>query len=396
MSDDLTLLVGSNSLPNYVATAILRPQRVHLIHSEDTKVVCQRLADCLRKHFGCEAVNPGNYRIGNATSVQEIRRVAERLPTGCALNYTGGTKVMAAHVLDVWKQKRGGCDARASYLDDKSDKLLFDDETEIPIKQKVQIALSTLTDELHGLEVKTRTPIAGGPTDQDATIVAKAVCGKVSLADQLYQQSHKETDRGLKWKTAREAREQPIPLASIGADLSAAEIPCEGSTSAQIEAWLRFLGGDWLEDYVALLLDGSLSNVADADDDQSKWSIHKGVTDNSKKDFEVDVVLLRGHRLYAVSCTTEAQNYHLCQSKLFEVALRARQLGGDLARFAFICLLDRDSNGNDWAGVLEDKIGSSWESHCKPRVFGLRHLREWIGTSGTDGNLTSLQQWLSQ
>jgi len=396
LPEDLILLVGSNPLPNFVSVALLRPKRVHLVHSEETKTVCQRLANCLGKQLQCEVVGTEKYRIGNASDVSEIRRIAERLPMGCALNYTGGTKVMAAHVLDVWKHQKGGRDDWASYLDDKSDKLLFDDGTEVAIEEKVPMALTTLTDGLHGLQVKTRTPVPGGPTEDDAAVVAKAVCGQVSLASQLYQHSHKSTDRGVKWKTAKEVREQPISLASVGAELSASLIPREGSTSAQIDVWLRFLGGDWLEDYVASLLYGVQSKAPVVEGAPPNWFIHKGVTDNSRRDFEVDVVLLRGHRLYAVSCTTEAQDHHLCQSKLFEVALRARQLGGDLARFAFVCLLSRDSQGNEWADILENKIGSAWEAHFRPRVFGLRHLREWIGTNGTNGNLSSLQEWLTQ
>src|SRR5690606_10157904 len=105
-----------------------------------------------------------------------------------------------------------------------------------------------------------------------------------------------------------------------------------------------------------------------------------------KTEFEVDVALIRGHRLYVVSCTT-AQEKALCKSKLFEVAMRARHMGGDLARSALVCLRDD-------VGQLRSDIASVWDAPNGPAVFGLADLREWAGTYGPT-NTGSLMDWLN-
>jgi hypothetical protein len=58
-----------------------------------------------------------------------------------------------------------------------------------------------------------------------------------------------------------------------------------------------------------------------------------------KKDLwpEFDVVALRGYQLFFFSCATTAERKKL-KSKLFEATIRARQIGGDEACVALVCL----------------------------------------------------------
>ncbi len=79
----------------------------------------------------------------------------------------------------------------------------------------------------------------------------------------------------------------------------------------------------------------------------------------------------------------------MCKSKLFEVALCARQLGGDLTRFAFVCLLGQNNQGQEKSAVLQQQARSAWDAPNKPRVFGLSHVRNWL-----TGNTTDLREWL--
>ena len=103
--------------------------------------------------------------------------------------------------------------------------------------------------------------------------------------------------------------------------------------------------------------------------------------------FEIDVALVRGHRLYVISCTTDT-TLGLCKSKLFEVAMRARQLGGDLARFALVSLLH-----GAHIDQLKNDVADVWEAPNPPRAFGMDDLKEWAGIQGQP-NTSSLMEWL--
>ena len=62
--------------------------------------------------------------------------------------------------------------------------------------------------------------------------------------------------------------------------------------------------------------------------------------------------------------------------------VRARQLGGDEARFSLVCCLENP-------GAMEKDVNQVWGAEGKIRVFGrehlldlAQHLRDWITTAG--------------
>ena len=110
------------------------------------------------------------------------------------------------------------------------------------------------------------------------------------------------------------------------------------------------------------------------------------------REFEVDVVLVRGHRLYVISCTKKKQLSE-CKQKLFEVAIRARHLGGDLARSALVCLLDGGDNKGPYVDQLRNDIADIWGATNTPEAFGLDDLKEWEGVNGKP-KLNTLRDWL--
>ena len=112
----------------------------------------------------------------------------------------------------------------------------------------------------------------------------------------------------------------------------------------------------------------------------------------SGREFEVDVVLVRGHRLFLISCTTDT-TLAQCKSKLFEVAMRARQLGGDLARSALVCLIDGTNEKGPLVDQLRHDVAGVWEAPNTPRVFGAADLREWAGLHD-EPDLRTLRDWL--
>ncbi len=380
---DLILLVGSNPLPNYLAAMLLRPQRVHLIFTEETKAVRCRLSECVRGS-GIDVVDKPEYQLGDAIDAQMICRIVTQLPENAGLNYTGGTKTMATHVHAQWLSSRGGKDSFASYLDDRGGQLRFDDGTTQPLQ--IEWNLATLC-KLHGLQHEVRAEVQGGPSEEQIVAIADALTNPPERAAKLYQRLNPEGKK-LKPAKLKETALSKGELDEVGCNMLSATLPASDWSNKRVERWIDILSGEWLEEDVAsfvrgLALSGAIVHVGvQAWDEES----HRR---EDRCNFEVDILVLRGHRLYAISCTTESTNAGLCKSKLFEVALRARQLGGDLTRFAFVCLLGQNNQGQEKSAILEQQARSAWEAPNKPRVFGLSHVRNWLS-----GNTADLREWL--
>jgi hypothetical protein len=381
--DDLILLVGSNPLPNYLAARHLGPKRVHLLFTKETRDVRRRLSECL-SDSSIEILDKAEYQLEDAADASKIRKATAHLPKNAGLNYTGGTKTMATHVHAQWLATLQGKDSFASYLDDRGGQIRFDDGTTQPLH--IQLDLATLC-KLHGLKHEVRAEVQGGPSDGEIVTLADALTAPPERAARLYQRLN---PKGKKLKPAK-LKAEPLrrtELDEVGCGLLTVPLPASDWPNKRVERWVDILSGEWLEEYVASLVRGL---------NLSGSTIHVGVQawdDESRRredgcNFEVDVLVLRGHRLYAISCTTESVNAGLCKSKLFEVALRARQLGGDLTRFAFVCLLGQNTDGQEKSDVLEKQSRSAWDAPNKPRVFGLSHVRNWL-----TGNTDDLREWL--
>jgi len=163
-------------------------------------------------------------------------------------------------------------------------------------------------------------------------------------------------------------------------------VPDEGWSTKQYESWDAFLTGGWLERWSAGILRACVHGST------VEVNVQCTRLQPVPAQFEIDVAVVRGHRLYVLSCTTSRKKAE-CKAKLFEVAMRSRQMGGDLARSALACLLDRGPQRQDYVEELRADVDALWDAPNVPRVFGLRDLREWAGVSGTRDTST-LRQWL--
>ena len=118
------MLVGSNPLPNYLVACALRPERVALVYTSQTSDAKNRLQVQLQNALGNQLQLQEKF-IQNAARVTDVKGAIESLMQGhdnqhVHLNYTGGTKVMAAHALLAFRD-RGGKPENASYLDEVGD-----------------------------------------------------------------------------------------------------------------------------------------------------------------------------------------------------------------------------------------------------------------------------------
>jgi hypothetical protein len=228
--------------------------------------------------------------------------------------------------------------------------------------------------------------------EADAFAIAGSVLREISFAHDLYEHFNPRGDDGEQ-KELSFAKAKDLPwLAASGLDLSVSSVPDDGWLKDRYKAWQEFLSGTWQEVWISGLV-RKLVEAPGVDVERGVECLRtseKKPGETKRPDFEIDVAFIRGHRLYVISCTTHAKKA-LCKSKLFEVALRARQMGGDLARSALVCLMPSGDNFDK----LKDDIESVWDAPNQPEVFGYADLQEWQGTHG-EPNPSSLKSWLDK
>ncbi|HXE80248.1 MAG TPA: hypothetical protein VNK41_05825, partial [Vicinamibacterales bacterium] len=195
----LVLLVGSNPLPNYLAACALRPSHIALVHTDETKEAKDRLRRELTQALG-DNITFSEPFVADASCATTVRRVLDPLTRGdgdrpVCLNYTGGTKVMAAHARLAFCEAKGKPE-NASYLDeggydqsgkDHPPRLRFDDGNSKALSEypNVRLALATLLS-LHGVTHDPRTPKSPAPTADDTREILLKVLADVPLAAALH------------------------------------------------------------------------------------------------------------------------------------------------------------------------------------------------------------------
>lgn len=382
----LILLVGSNPLPNYLSACTLRPSGIVLVYTTETKDAKDRLKCVLNNTLGNQ-INLSEEWVEDATCATNIGRTINAiLPNkniGEAwLNYTGGTKVMAVQARMAFKD-RGGKPEHASYLDEgglRQPRLRFDDGTSKSLDEcnNVPLTLKTILG-LHGFTYKPRSRKSPAPTTDDADAIIRAVLSNVELAQMLYEHS-----RILKPKNPMQAAREPFKPDKHGLALSVTQLPTGSQMNRDaFETWCSFIGGEWLEEWlgrqiVALELQPPPEIVVGVNAQRGAQNAN----------LEVDIAVVRGHRSYFISCTTDTTK-RICKSKLFEIAVRSRQLGGELARAAVVCLADDQT-----VQALRRDIADVWGAANTTRVFGLSDLKAWSGSEQNETNLTNLKSWL--
>jgi len=368
----LALIVGSNPLPNYLAAATLKPDAVHLLYTRQTESVKSRLRHVLKRRLGI--AHGSDFYVPDATDAATVAEAsAGALRDATHLNYTGGTKVMAAQARLLFASRPI---SSASYVDEVRGCVRVDDGRDIVIDSS-RLSLEVVLD-LHGLDpMRPRSPSKDDPTTADALTLASRILRNPALAADLYKRIPDPSDRGMAIPTEA----SPLTLDDLELGLSFMRLPWAGWTQKNLKHWMKFLRGEWLEEWVA-------EKIREIDPHKVvATGVNTGV---AGRGFECDILFVRGHRLFLLSCTTD-DGVHRCKSKVFEAALRARQSGGDLARYCVASFLSS-------SGVVkvQGDVNSVWDSPVKPIVFGIDHLREWAGIGRAEPDLGSLRSWIDQ
>ncbi|MFC1466957.1 MAG: Card1-like endonuclease domain-containing protein [Candidatus Brachytrichaceae bacterium NZ_4S206] len=395
-TDHLILLVGGNPLPNYVAARLLAKQRITLIHSQGTQAVAERLKAQVESVDPDCCVTLCEVDEARAPSIYAGVRDALKGESGrVGLHYTGGTKAMAVHAYHAvadWACEHDKSFV-ASYLDARRQELVIDDQRD-PVTRYIgdalQLTLQEMLD-LHGWSPK-HEPRTTPLLPETARAIARACAEDQHI--HIYQRWKedilyaccKKNDSSEKWRSKGQLKQTLLPWPA-GGSLDAVtqslkrELDQDGDhldigaaarrlDLSEPEDFCKWLDGLWLEHYV---LD-ELSRLSQPEAKPNPGQIFQGINvQTGQVELELDVATLVGYQLFAFSCGTvvgkEAKSQ--LKLKLFEVLLRARQLGGDQARIALVSLYD------DPVGLqAEARQQIDPENQAQIRVFGHRHLTD--------------------
>jgi Domain of unknown function (DUF1887) len=400
--DHLFLLVGENPLPNYVAARTLLNEKgtVYLVFTNQTKSqkTCLLGKEGLKRYnIKCEEIDLANYESNSYHIRDRIQKKIKTLPPGTVgLNYTGGTKAMAVHAYKAMQELK--LDAVFSYLDPRRLKMCIDQQGNQPLEFPVSLTLSLkelfkLHNNNYWLEDK---PPEEKPILHDVALKFLEIYQNNASREQ-WKIWRKEKLVNLKqndkWDEEKLKKNKKITLQGLSKDIvdilredldtTISEMHLDITqkkgfkTLTQVCEWLD---GTWLESYV-------LQQVKEVKNEfgieQSMMSFH--IQDSQGRErFEFDVAFIKGHQLFAISCTTSSSK-KLCKQKLFEAHLRARQLGGDEARVALVCFSDNPSwIKNDMRFAIDDR---------KIEVFGKDEIKnlangiaDWIERNNQEAN----------
>lgn len=411
LNDHLFLLVGTNPLPNLVAAKLLlKPEgQLYLVHSLATQPVAHRLG---RYWLEVEQRNQPKYVCVDEADGADIRRKMQAELRGIrdgqiGLNYTGGTKMMAVHTCRVALIDDQGLRQRPfmlSYLNARANTMYIEHGDDQPFVSKsllceVKLSLEDIV-KLHSFELVSDIDRQAMLPELAKTFAEAHQSKEVGQAwrkwcDEVLR-PHTRKENGREWLSDKSLRNTSLPLPeddslkgivdamrstfALGAD----EHTLLLSDAAQrvnlkkVEHLCKWLDGTWLEQYVF----DSIQQI------KERCKIHDvgmGIhpkSEDSSSEYDVDIGVMQGYRLYAISCTTDDAS-SLCKLKLFEAYVRARNMAGDEAFVALVCLADRPEK-------LEQQVVRSWDVAGKVRVFGrahlanlTEHLANWFTNTGS-------------
>jgi hypothetical protein len=379
-TDHLLLLVGANPLPNYVAALLLSKKggTIHLLNSKGTEEIKNLLEQAINNRdldvnvVPHEVDEARGHRIYKATKqiLEEIKKISPGKSIG--LHYTGGTKAMSVHIHRAFKEEFP--EGIASYLDARTISMVIDG-TDEPIKlNRMNMDFNINLGELISLHGYLPPDINKTPFETD-----------------LYQEiiSVYSEDKSLKdWRGWVQSGLNSLPenkyprLNNFKSKLD--EIFGGEATPESLANYLGYkqlpnckiwLEGKWLEQY-------TLKSIADiAQKCQiASYSIDLMLNNNKDRAMQIDLAAVRGYQLFAISCKA-SKGKEACKEHLFEVYIRARQIGGDEARIGLICCYPDPA-------ALQQEIKESWFTEGHVRIFGIKdlpelaaRLEEWFDTA---------------
>ena len=397
-SDHLFLLVGTNPLPNFVAaTLMLKPQgKLYLVHSTKTQEVAERLARYWTEKHQQQPKFVWVDESDGASIRQQIDDALEQIGNShVGLNYTGGTKMMAVHASQTLRDYQASRHrlVTLSYLDARSTKMYIEHDNDKafmtePLLYEVQPSIQEIV-RLHAFELHAQIAVES-QLPELATVLASAHQNPDAIEqwrrwcnDILRKETR--TRKANEWDKEDFLHKVSIPLPAHPSLCAIADQmkttfgvqdgmlrlgeAAQRSGFAKIKHLCEWLDGKWLEHFVFHVI----SQVKNQRPESRIHDIGMGIRPKSEPDspeYDIDIGVMQGYRLYAISCTTDADP-GMCKLKLFEAYIRARNMAGDEACVGLVCMADKPEN-------LQRQVVRSWDAEGKVRVFGRRDMPDMI------------------
>ncbi|MGB0384006.1 MAG: hypothetical protein ACPGWR_04200 [Ardenticatenaceae bacterium] len=430
-ADHLFLLIGKNPIPNFVAAQLLLKEggQLYLVHSSGTKSVADNLSRYWTKTLEKPAPKVVIVPEAEPSKIYSTihGEVADLKNERVGLHYTGGTKAMSVH---AYRAMMDTCESPIfSYLDARSNAMRIDVRgkptyTSKSILYELQPMLEDIV-KLHASKLVTpiereaklaelaKELMKAHCSDEGAT-AWRAWCNTVLRPLTKDKSGSWIKNKSHLKKVTLDLPTQPslqdfVELFKANVDLSETQTQFSLVTTSKKLGFKKghhlceWLDGKWLEYYaLSLLLKIKEKNEKQKSKKQKSekqknekekneddyCGVHdcgmgiKPKVEADRAEFDVDLGVMQGYRMFAISCTTDPTP-DLCKLKLFEAYERAHNMGGDETFVGLICLVEK-------ASKLEQKIGRSWDARGKIKVFGrtdLPKLREklvqWFKTAGS-------------
>jgi hypothetical protein len=382
-TDHLFLLVGTNPLPNWVAAQLLLAPggTLHLIYSDETFTIAQRLRKHLDVSLSMLRVNPAD----GQDIARRVRRSLDKVSGSVGLHYTGGTKAMAVHAYRAVEQAGQNRNPKPvfSYLDAGTFTLRFDPDGAEEVLFAVRPTLEDLA-ALHGTPPRRHSPQREAELWGVATATALAqnapegsVQAWQAWCDTLNTAVTQTPGESLAFPDTQVLRDVFTALRQdLGLATTVDYLPPE--LLSELKYQVHWFNGDWLEHYVLAQLLQIVPELHIHDYGMSLATDQR--PGKSDFDFEFDVAAMRGYQLFGITCTTSDRK-DIAKHKLFEAYIRARQLGGDEARVGLVCAYEDVYR-------FEDEVMQKWLAKGKIKVFGPQewpalaaYLKAWFETA---------------
>ncbi|MFY9224925.1 MAG: hypothetical protein WAQ98_19790 [Blastocatellia bacterium] len=393
--DHLFILVGSNALPCALAGLLLAKENgnISLITSEGSYDVAQRLQTWLEEKFD-QKIKIQLKSIKESSPQSIFNGVSEELDRVKAdfigLNYTGGTKIMSVHsyrAIEQWVAQHSTIKpikTSFSYLNPRKLEMVFDpkdpssgelEKTEF-IGQNVELKFNDFLN-LHGWILE--DPLNIQPVHLESTVCIVNLIKQndewkkwVNWLDNDFRKQIKESSG--EWKDEKELKKRDLQK-NVISSLSGFVQELTTNSKSHLQEFLlnpienfkgfkefkhlfKWLDGDWLEHYLL----GELQKISF---ETNLCDFGQDIETKQMK-FQLDGIAVCGYQLFAFSCCTDKSKPRLKQ-KLFEVFMRARQLGGDEARVALVCCSEKPQE-------IEREVRQDVDTEGRIKVFGLQDL----------------------
>jgi hypothetical protein len=405
-------LVGTNPLPVYVAAKALRPNKIFLLGTTSVTPIMECLEKCIKNETNANIIsatcNPANsIDIRKQTANLLLKQTDKQV----WLFYTAGTKAMAVHSHEEWKKYVGEKHYHwAAYLSSDGPRLWFDNITvsfPLHINDRYSVPQLNLDEifRIHQIDRKKPfkdfhikdqyfqmaeqihanviTPTGNKiikylellPPTYDNNITIPVNDDKLKTADNIsFMNKANFADNSLHSKFSLNEWEKSIGIVTqqhsletiddVAQWLTKEDRPSKGKDRKELRLnILKWIATKWLETWVAKNLADVEMNLFHEVHESVEYLIP--VESTSELNSEVDVCGIRGHTPFIFSCTVDHKQSG--KHKLFEVRLRANQLGGEHARAAVVCLADTPKN-------IENELNQGWAGYGTVKVFGFQDI----------------------